>query len=394
MALYIFILCIAGLFYIYLGYPALIGLLARLAGRPVRRADPLAAKPVCSVVISCYREGVALLGKVKSLVESPSARYVGEIVVGLDGPPGPGDPDPGEWEELRKRCAAGTNGPRLQVVFFPERRGKASVLNDLVSLTRGEILVMMDARQPLHPEAIRRLVANFADEAVGVVSGELIFRDDGNIRSGGAAAQGVGFYWRYEKFIRRCEGRFRSVPGATGALYAIRRERFRPIPAVTLLDDVAIPMQAVAQGCRCVFEPGAEVYDVPSATPGKESLRKRRTIAGVAQLMRLYPEWLLPWRNPIWFEYVSHKVLRLVSPVLLAGLIAANVALLGNPWFRGVAVLQAVFYALALASVVAQKTGRKAGFLGVPLMFVALNVTTALALWDALRGRYNAAWKK
>lgn len=397
MTLLLFIVCGVLLFYIYVGYPVLIWLLARGAGKMVPRVGVLKAEPQCSVVISTYREGGALLAKVKGLLDSASVDQIREIVIGFDGTPGENEPRPAEFEELSRRSASGNAAaglPALRVVVFPERRGKASVLNDLVPLTSGRILVMMDARQPIHPDAISRLVANCSDGTVGVVSGELVFRQNGKWQERGAAVRGVSFYWRYEKFIRRCEGRFRSVPGATGALYAIRKELFRPIPASTILDDVAIPMQAVMQGYRCVFEAEAEVYDVPSETAGKESLRKRRTIAGVAQLAVLYPEWLLPWRNPIWFEYVSHKLLRLASPFLLAGLLAANIALLGRPWFSVLAVLQTGFYGAAILGGVAQKAGRKAGFLGIPFMFVALNVTTALALWDALRGRYSAAWKK
>lgn len=397
MILLLFITCAALLFYIYVGYPVLMWLLAGMAGNVVRRTSVLPAEPQCSVVISSYREGGALLRKVKGILDSASAAQIREIVIGFDGVPGEAEPRPGEFEELSRRSAPRPDAagvPAIRVVVFPERRGKASVLNDLVPLASGKILVMMDARQPVHPDAILRLVANFSDERVGVVSGELVFQADGKAQGRGAASRGVGFYWLYEKFIRRCEARFRSVPGATGALYAIRRELFRPTPATTILDDVAIPMQAVTQGYRCVFEAAAEVYDVPSETAGKESLRKRRTIAGVAQLAVLYPEWLLPWRNPIWFEYASHKLLRLASPLLLAGLLAANIALLGRPWFPGFAVLQAAFYGAAVMGGVAQKAGRKAGFLGVPFMFVALNATTALALWDAFRGRYSAAWKK
>ena len=113
------------------------------------------------------------------------------------------------------------------------------------------------------------MLANFADPAVGVVSGELVFRADSE---GSTAAQGIGAYWRYEKSIRKAEARFRSIPGATGALYAIRKELFQPIPESTLLDDVVIPMQAVAEGCRCVFEQRAVAWDTPSQSLGRESI--------------------------------------------------------------------------------------------------------------------------
>jgi cellulose synthase/poly-beta-1,6-N-acetylglucosamine synthase-like glycosyltransferase len=413
--------CIVGLAYIYLGYPLIIWMLAKAFPRPIRK-DAASMGLQCSVVISAYHEGSALLRKVDSILESTAVDSVREIVIGLDGAPDTSDSTPAELAALQERRHG--HGPDVRVHLFPERRGKAAVLNDLVPLTCGDILIMMDARQTVHPAAIGKLLANFADESIGVVSGELVFETSSRFKNrkiqafsqgrakppaepwsfqsapgevmheNGSVQQGVGFYWEYEKFIRRCEARFRSVPGATGALYAIRRRLFKPIPAGTLLDDVAIPMQAVAQGGRCVFEPAAVVYDVTSSTAGQESLRKRRTIAGVAQLMGFYPEWLLPWRNPIWFEYISHKVLRLTSPILLLVLFACNLMLLDRPVFIVLMALQFAFYVLALAGMAAQRLGKRAGCLGIPMMFVALNITTALALWDALCGRYNAAWKK
>ncbi|MEI6149172.1 MAG: glycosyltransferase [bacterium] len=397
MATVMVIGCLAGLTYIYAGYPLLIWMCAKARARPVRK-DAAATGMGCSVIIAAYHEGPVLSRKVESILESLARGSIREIVIGLDGPPAANDPTPEALAAIPRPWACRVSQderslPEVRVFVFPERRGKAAVLNDLVPLTSGDILVMMDARQAVHPAAIGELMANFADETVGVVSGELVFENGGAPSEPGTAQQGVGFYWRYEKFVRCCEGMFRSVPGATGALYAIRRKLYSPIPSGTLLDDVAIPMQAVVRGGRCIFERAAVVYDVPSATAEQETLRKRRTIAGVAQLVRLYPEWLIPWRNPIWFEYVSHKLLRLISPLLLAGLFVFNLALLDRAVFALIFAFQVVFYLSALAGMVAQRKGGGAGCLGVPVMFVALNVTTALAVWDALRGRYNAAWK-
>ncbi|MEI6516279.1 MAG: glycosyltransferase, partial [bacterium] len=348
------VICIAGLTYIYVGYPVLIWVLARMCTRAgVRRGGGGALQ--CSVVIAAYHEGLALNRKVESILQSRDLDAVREIVIGLDGPPIEGDPTSEQLELIARHKVEdsdkrGGSGriPRIRVVSFPERRGKAALLCELVPMASADILVMMDARQVIHPEAIRQLLANFTDESVGVVSGELVFVSGKEPPVPGVVQQGVGVYWLYEKFIRRCEGRFRSVPGATGALYAIRRNLFRPIPAGTLLDDVAIPMQAVEQGSRCVFEPGAEVYDAPAETAGREAVRKRRTIAGVVQLMCIYPRWMLPWHNPIWFEYVSHKLLRLCSPLLLAGLLISNLMVLAQPAFQLLLALQGVFYLLAL----------------------------------------------
>ena len=41
--------------------------------------------------------------------------------------------------------------------------------------------------------------------------------------------------------------------GVSGALYAMRRSLFQPIPPGTVLDDVLVPMRVAAQGKRVVF---------------------------------------------------------------------------------------------------------------------------------------------
>jgi cellulose synthase/poly-beta-1,6-N-acetylglucosamine synthase-like glycosyltransferase len=256
---------------------------------------------------------------------------------------------------------------------------------------RNDIVVLTDARQAVHPRAVARLLANFSNPRIGAVSGELEF-----VRGGGesAAARGVDTYWRYEKWIRRNEAKWGSVPGATGALYAIRRGLFRPIPADTLLDDVAIPLSIVRQGRRCVFEEEARVYDAPSGTPREESVRKRRTIAGVCQLVARDPALLWPGRNPIWFQFVSHKVARLFSPLLLVGLVVMNVLLRAQPLYKEVLIAQGIFYLAAGAGWCLSRCGVRSRLLGAALMFVNLNLTTLQALADALRGRYRVTWDR
>jgi poly-beta-1,6-N-acetyl-D-glucosamine synthase len=160
------------------------------------------------------------------------------------------------------------------------------------------------------------------------------------------------------------------------------------------LDDVAIPMQAVIAGYRCVFEPAAIIFDAPSQSPQQESVRKRRTIAGVAQLVKLFPDWIWPANNPLWLEFVSHKLLRLISPLLLITILATNLALLSYPFYQFVFALQLAFYAAALLGWICQRTGRKAPLFGPPLMFLTLNITTFLALWDVARSRYRVTWQK
>jgi cellulose synthase/poly-beta-1,6-N-acetylglucosamine synthase-like glycosyltransferase len=285
----------------------------------------------------------------------------------------------------------GAGDARVRVIEIPERRGKPSALNEAIPQCTAPIMVLTDARQAVDPRALGRLAAALSDPGVGVVSGELVFPDEAQRTT---AARGLNLYWEYEKWIRRNEALVDSVPGATGAMYALRRELFRPIPASTLLDDVAIPMQVVAGGKRCVFEPDALVYDEPSADAAEESRRKRRTIAGNAQLVALMPTLLVPWRNPIWFQFVSHKLLRLASPFLLVALLVANARLAWCPCYAALLAAQGAFYALAFGGWLAQRAGARFAPGGAAMMFVALNWTTLLALLDAARGTYRVTWER
>ncbi len=376
---WLFWLSLSGLVYVYLGYPLLVRGLAKV--RPLRtlKQDPSLDQKV-SLVLASYNESPRLEIKLRDLLTSEQAQYIAEILIGSDGST---DDTPAMLARL--------NDPRIKLIEFPERRGKPAVLNDLIPRCTQDIVVLCDARQIFAPNAIPALLANMADPTVGVVSGELIFRKPGQTNMAG---QGIGAYWRYEKSIRKAEARFRSVPGATGALYAIRKELFEPIPATTLLDDVVIPMQAIVRGYHCVFEPGAVAWDEPSGTLEREAVRKRRTIAGAAQLVLHHPSWLLPWKNPIWFEFISHKVLRLTSPVLLLLVLVSNVALSAEPLYQVLLSAHLCFYLSALAGWLFQKQGRTSLLFGVQLMFLTLNVTTVAALWDALRGRYRVTWQR
>jgi cellulose synthase/poly-beta-1,6-N-acetylglucosamine synthase-like glycosyltransferase len=239
--------------------------------------------------------------------------------------------------------------------------------------------VFADARQRFDHSALRALVANFADPTVGAVSGELILGTD---RGLAAAGQGTAFYWRYEKFLRASESRVDSTIGATGAIYAIRRELFEPIPEDTILDDVLIPLRIVRRGYRVIFEPDARAYDQVSATAREEFARKARTIAGTFQLFAR-ERWLFnPLRNRLWFETLSHKALRLTIPALQVFLLAANIALADvwpYGWFLGV---QVACYAAALLGCTRQH-GRRS------LMIVSVPHTICLLSWATIAGSFG-----
>lgn len=374
---FLFWLSVALLGYTYLGYPLLVWA-AGFCRRTRLDREPW-QRPI-SVVLVAHNEAARIARKLDSIFASDCQSQICEVLVGSDG----------STDDTALVVKAYPDD-RVRLVAFSERRGKPACLNELIPECKAEVVVLTDVRQELDSSAIRLLCENFADVRVGVASGELMLRQPGD---SSAAARGISAYWRYEKFIRKCESRFRSVPGATGAFYAIRKNVFRAIPAQTILDDVAIPMRIIARGYHCAFDSTALAYDEPSRSHEQESVRKRRTIAGCVQLVTQTPEWLSPRDNPIWWEFTSHKVLRLLSPWLLVIITVTNACLVNHDPYFYLMALQGVLYLLAVLGWHYQRCGQGSRIGGALLMFVALNVTTVTAWWDALRGRFSPTWQR
>src|SRR5206468_6296534 len=247
-------------------------------------AGPL--EPRVTLIVVAHNEEARIGARLQNILALDYPRDRLELVVASDG---------STDGTVAAACRYAPEG--ISVRAFAARRGKSAVLNDVVPTATGEIVVMADARQQFERGALRALVDDFADPAVGAVSGELMIAAK---REGDGVGQGVGFYWRYEKFIRRNESRAGSTIGATGAIYAIRRALFEPIPDDTILDDVVIPLHVVKRGYRVLFESGARAFDEASARSRQEFVRKVRTIAGTFQLFAR-ETWLFdPRRNPVW----------------------------------------------------------------------------------------------
>lgn len=364
-------LCALAILQCFAGYPVWLALRARVAPRPVAKAE--IAAPV-TVIMAVHNGAAHLASKVDSLLGQDHPGEL-QLIVVLDG-----------CSDTSSAILAARNDPRLCVIEHP-RSGKAAALNAAVERANHDLLVMVDVRQRVAPDTLRLLLRSLADPVVGAVGG-LLCLDDGDNGFAGS----VDAYWRYETWIRSSESRSGSVVGVSGALYAIRRALYVPLPSDTILDDVLVPMQVVAQGSRVVLEPQARALDVASSDPRRERARKLRTLAGNYQLL-VNQTWLLsPRRNPAWLRFICHKLLRLMAPWLLLGLVVAALVLAGQHWFYLLSVLG---LAAALLLVIAgQIWPRCARWLPVRLLsaFLWMNLFAAQALWVFLRRRRLHLW--
>jgi biofilm PGA synthesis N-glycosyltransferase PgaC len=355
--------------YAYVGYPLWLWLRSWWSPRPVMRG---VATPPVSAVMVVRNEEVAVAAKLRNLLalDYPPERL--EVVVVSDGSrDGTG--------ALLNAFAA--NDARIRTLLKTESRGKAAGLNDAIGMARGEVLLFTDVRQQIEPQALRLLIENFADPEVGAASGELMLGDPAS----GETGKGMGLYWRMEKKIREMESAAGSVAGVTGSIYCARRALLDPLPEGTILDDVLLPMQVVRRGSRVIFDPRARAWDSPDLGQSREFSRKVRTLGGNYQLLQLAP-WLLGGSNAIRFEFISHKLSRLVVPLALLALLAASIFLTA-PFYRAALFAQLAFYGLSLIAIGGLKTGPLGRIADPARTFVVLNSAAMVALVNFVTGR-------
>ena len=366
--------------YAYLGYGALAALLARALSRP---DPPLGgdadALPPVALVVAAYNEEDVILAKIANSLALEYPREKLEIVVVTDGS-----------SDRTPELASGVAGVR--VMHAPERRGKIHALNRVMPTLSAEIVVFSDANAMLNPEALRRIVRHFRDPQVAGVAGEKRIKPQA-----GDVSAGEGFYWRYESALKRWDSRISSVMGAAGELVALRREAYLPIENDTLLDDFVMSMRLVAKGLRVVYEPEAYATEEASASIAEEFKRKARIVAGGWQaVLRLWPL-LIPRRPVIWFQYVSHRVLRWVLvPALLPLILLINMILAwsGNGIYGWLLQLQGLLYGAALLGWWLQERGIRTPVLYLPFYFAFLNAAALVGAYRFWTGAQSVTWEK
>lgn len=356
---------------IWFGYPLVVAALAAVLGR--RSAPQALGERTVSVIIATVDDPAVIEGRVADVLATAYPAALLEVVVGIDAK---GDP----------AAYAARLDPRVRVVAGDAPGGKAATLNAAVRAATGEVLVFTDAAQRFEPSTIGLLVEALRDPAFGAVSGALSIGRDG------APQTLAERYWLFEKWLRRQEALLHSTVGVTGAVYAMQRRCWAPLPAGLILDDVYGPMRIVLAGWRIGFEPRARAYDERRFPPAQELRRKARTLTGVLQLCAWLPAILVPWRNPIWAQFVFHKLLRLATPyLLLVGAVAfggwvATGAGTGRP-LLGVVVLGGAAAAAGLVTAVVPRVRRALA------MALAMQAAVVRATVNGLRGHWDV-WSR
>jgi glycosyltransferase involved in cell wall biosynthesis/cellulose synthase/poly-beta-1,6-N-acetylglucosamine synthase-like glycosyltransferase len=375
----LFWLSIGGVAYAYLGYPIAVWALAAAFGR--RRESPgecSAGAPFVSVLIVAHNEEDVIAARLENALNLDYAPDRVEIIVASDGS-----------TDRTVDIAGRTGDPRVRVLDFHRQRGKAAVLNDVMPELKGDIVVLSDANTFLESAAVRRFIPWFHDARVGVVVGRLVLTDP-------ATARNVdSLYWRYETFLKQMDARLNALLGANGAIYAIRRSLFVPLPDKTLVDDLVLPLLIrLRTGHEIVYDSAIVGHELTPADLRSEFKRRRRIGAGGFQSLTVLWPLLSPARGWIAFTFVSHKVLRWVCPFLLAGAMAANAFLLDQGVYRLVLYAQGVLYGVAAAGAFAPGKGAAVRLVRLAWLFTSMNAALLLGFWQFAAGVRGGTWDR
>ena len=362
-------------FYVYAGYPLVLAVLRKIAKRPVAKRP---VEPSVSLLVAAYNEADVIEAKIRNALALDYPAEQLEIAIACDGPTD-------ATTAIAQRVASEIGQGRVRELAYPKNRGKLFALNDTIPELNGDIVAFSDASSMLAPDAMRTLVANFADEHVGAARG--VYK----VLRGDEASLGKqeDFYWKYETYLKLAEADVGSILGCHGSLYAIRRALY-PFPKPgTINDDYVIPMRILAQGYRVAYEPGAVAYEEAHEMGGFS--RRVRIMTGNVEQLREMKALMRPLRPGPLFFFLSHKAGRLVVPIAMLVMLVANAFLLDSPFYRIVFALQLAFYALVLLGAV---IALRPKILRLPYYFCMINAAAFLGMYHALRGGRTLAWKR
>ena len=353
----VFWFSLGALLWTHVLYPLGAAALARVRTRAVRK-EPI--EPTVTVIVAAYNEEPVIERRLENLLalDYPADRL--ELVVTSDA-------STDRTHELVERF-----GDRVRLLVNP-RGGKVAAQNRAVRETSGEVLAFSDANATWAPDALRRLVASFADPEVAYVCGRLVLEAaDGSNRE--------GLYWRYELVQREAESRLGSITGGNGSVYAVRRSDYVEVDP-KWGHDLALPYRMVQAGRRAVYEPSALAFEKP--TPSNET-EYRRKVRMFEHCWEITLRGSMLKRMPFGYlvSVLSHRVLRYASGILHVALLATSFALVGEGRVYQVALgVQLLLLAAALAGV------------GIARYYTLVTWATVVSLWNYLRRGVPATWE-
>lgn len=372
---FFFWFCALLVIYVYCGYPALlcIGIFGRR--KPVNKGR---ITLTISVLVPAHNEELVIENKIQNLLSQDYPHECLEIIVGSDGS-----------TDRTTKTVKTFSGEGVRLLDQSEQQGKSGIQNALVEQSRGEVIVFTDADCLLPRKALFELTQYFADPDVGLVSAQPIYSncDETGI------TRNESLYWRYESWLRQQESDRALLCMASGSLFAFRRKLWKPLDP-RLGDDLVLPLRVAIEGFRNVIDPRVQAISELTQKELHSSLQMRqRIVSKDLRGLLSNPQALNPLRTgPIAFSLLSHKLLRWMIPIFLAGLLVSNLFLLNHLSYQIFLTAQVVFYAAAILAASLGNT-RLSSIWSVPLSFCVMNLGVLLGTFNFVTGRTTGRWQ-
>lgn len=359
----------------YAGYSLVILALSRIVRHPVKQAP---IEPKVTYLITAYNEEKNIAAKLEQVLTLDYPKDKLEIIVASDG-------STDRTDKIVKEFA--DRGVKL--IRVEGRVGKTETQNQAVRQASGEIVIFSDATTRYERSAIRHIIRNYADSAVGAVSGRYEYCNP----TGAAIGLGSILFWRYENLIKTLQTNIKTITGCCGCIYSVRREAYTPLPA-DIISDLVEPLKVLEKGYRIVFEPEAIAFEETTEKSKEEFNMRVRVITRGMRGLLFMKTLFNPFRYSfVAFQLFSHKVLRWLIPIFLLIALVSNLFLVGVAFYNVTLMFQLIFYALALIGFVTEKHNILVKPLTIPLYFVTVNLAAVVAMYRIWRGHKAVTWE-
>ena len=361
--------------YTYLGYPLVLKILSRFISVPVEKA---AFNPSVTLIISVYNEEKVIAEKIENSLSLDYPKDRLEIMIVSDSSTDRTDEIAKEYEYQG-----------VKILRIEGRVGKTSCLNRAVPEAKGGIIIFSDANSIYDKDAIRKIVANFVDNRVGCVTGYTRYISKGS----STMVESVGLYARLEKKTKELESMLGSCVGADGAIFAIRKELYRPLK-VADINDFVIPLQVVSQSYRTILEAGAYCYEETAKDSHGEFLRQVRITNRTLRAIFNNKDLFNVFRYKLYsIHLISHKLLRFMVPLFMAVMLLSNLVLAWRSLlFKIFLVFQAIFYGSAMLKI-KEESGLLFKLIFACRTFVIINAALLKGWVTYCRGEDFTTWK-
>lgn len=365
--------------YIYLGYFLLVILLGKVMRKTVKKAN---IEPSVALLIAAYNEELSIAKKIENSLSLDYPKDKFKIIVVSDG-------STDRTDDIVKSYAH----RGVELIRVEGRVGKTEARNIAVKSVKEEIIIFSDATTRYKIDIVKKLVRNFADKAVGMVTGHLIYQDGDNTQMG----LGQKLYWKYESLIKKSQTEMGTLTGSVGCVTAFRTGLYTPLPD-NIIEDFTGPLMMVMKGFRVVYEEEAICFEETTTKSSKEWSMRVRVIRGGMTGLLFAKKILNPFQYPLAsFQLISHKVLRWMVPLFMIFFATVTFqAVLADPEYQVaqlLLILQILFYGSAVLAFILEKKGIHLKITAIPFYFVVVNLAALVAMFKMLNHTLEATWE-